>query len=92
MSPAPQSGKPQLVEPIAPGNRKRGARVSPRQLSQLTRRLIYEEFVACGDIDQVAKSHHLPAPTINSVLHWFHARRGPQPERGAFGGMMRRSA
>lgn len=79
----------QVVEAQPHKNRKTGARLSPRSLSALTRNLIYEEFLACGDIDQVAKNHRVPVRTVDSILHWFHARRGPQPERTNFGGLRR---
>lgn len=72
--------------------RKGRARLSPRSLSRLTRNLIYEEFCACGDIDQVAKAHRVPVRTVDSILHWFHAKRSPQPERGGYGQVLRRTA
>lgn len=72
----------QVVQPEGQKVRKSGARLSPRSLSVLTRQLIYEEFLACGDIDQVAKAHRVPVRTVDSILHWFHARRSPLPERG----------
>lgn len=62
--------------------RSRGARISPRKLSVLTRQLILDEFVATGDIDEVAKAYRLPVRTIDSVLHWHSLRRQPQSERG----------
>ena len=55
--------------------RKRGARISPRSLSALTRQLIVDEFRACGDLDAVAKAYHLPVRTIDSVLHWAALRK-----------------
>lgn len=82
----------QVIEGTQPKGRKSGARLAPRSLSQLTRQLIYDEFVACGDIDQVAKNHKVPVRTVDSILHWFHARRGPQPERGGYGQVLRRTA
>jgi hypothetical protein len=82
----------QRIQPIEAKGRKAGARLSPRSLSQLTRQLIYDEFCACGDIDQVAKNHRVPVRTVDSILHWFHARRGPQPERGGYGAVLRRTA
>lgn len=63
--------------------RNRGARLSPRKLSPLTRQLILDEFVASGDMDEVAKAYGVPVRTVDSVLHWHALRRPPQPAREA---------
>lgn len=68
----------QLLEAKRRSSRKRGARLSPRNLTRLTRSLLIDEFIACGDADQVAKKHQLPIRTLDSILFWAALVGRPQ--------------